>query len=138
MYAVCSHYPSYGMTLLPPGPRETTQYKGCITKNGVCGDGCNPTADPTLNNGVCINGMPMQWRLERDEAVVLIAQAPSRSKYWSVTSYLMSRFYKESPRIREPTLTWIQGLAVKCPDVRVLCVYCAYCGSTVYVRYPLF
>ena len=63
----------------------------------------------------------MQWRLGQDEAVVLIGRSPPRTKYWSITSYLMSQFYdaNTSPRIKQANFSsWIQEMAVSCkPDV---------------------
>ena len=75
----------YGLTSLPKAPGEK-QYRGCVTKTGRCGDGCNPNDDPHLTKSVCPDGMPMQWRLGRDEAVLLIGRTPPKAKYWSITN----------------------------------------------------
>ena len=83
----------YGLTLLPPAPAEQNPFRGCVTKTGRCGNSCNPTNDPDLFHGVCVDQLPMQWRLGQDEAVVLIGRSPPRTKYWSITSYLMSQYY---------------------------------------------
>ena len=105
----------YGMTLLPPAPHET-EYQGCVTKSKRCGNGCNPSNNPALQTSVCIHQLPMQWRLNPDEAVVLIGRSPPPTKYWSITSYLMSRHYTGSSKTTSGNFTsWVQEAAVSCP-----------------------
>lgn len=106
----------YGLTSLPKAPGEK-QYRGCVTKTGRCGDGCNPNDDPHLTKSVCPDGMPMQWRLGRDEAVLLIGRTPPKAKYWSITPYVMSQWYGpgKHPRAKDANFaSWIQKLAVSC------------------------
>ena len=111
----------YGLTLLPPSPTEK-EYKGCITKTDRCGNGCNPNNDPALTKSVCINNRPMQWRIDRNEAVVLIGTTPPKAKYWSFTTYLMSQYYKESARSQTGSFTsWVQQTAVSCPNPPARC-----------------
>ena len=106
----------YGMTLLPSAPDEP-EYRGCISKTGRCGNGCNPSNDPELSKSVCIDELPMQWRIGKDEAIILLGETPPKSKYWSITGYLMSHFYDQSSRTKEANFsTWTQKVAVSCQE----------------------
>lgn len=110
----------YGYAHLPPGPRENVPFRGCVTKTGNCGNGCQ-AGDKTLYQGVCKDDLPMQWRLEQSEAVVIIMQTPPKAMYWSWTSYLMSRYYVNESRTREPDIGDFDPLDVKCPDGPARC-----------------
>ena len=106
----------YGLTSLPKAPGEKV-YRGCVTKTGRCGDGCNPDNDPKLTKSICPHGLPMQWRLKKDEAVLLIGRTPPKAKYWSITPYLMSQWYGPGahPRVRTGNFSsWVQKFAVSC------------------------
>ena len=90
---------------------------GASPKTGRCGDGCNPNNDPHLTKSVCPDGLPMQWRLGKDEAVLLIGRTPPEAKYWSITPYVMSQWYGAGthPRTKEAKFaSWVQKLAVSC------------------------
>lgn len=104
------------MTSLPPAPNEPT-YRGCISATKECGNGCNPDDDPALVHGVCPGGLPMQWRLGPDEAVLLLGRTPPAAVYWSITSYVMSQYYGTGDHPRTKTgnfSSWVQQLAVSC------------------------
>ena len=105
----------YGMTLLPPASQQNA-FTDCVDKTGRCGLGCNPDRDPNLIVSVCENdNMSMQWLLGSDEAVVIIGLSPPEAVYWSITSYVMSQRYADSPRIKQAQFSsMIQGLAVSC------------------------
>ena len=109
---------------VPAGPNEPT-YRGCVTKTNVCGNGCNPSKDPTLNTGICINNtLPMQWRLRQDEAVVIVGLTPPPSLYYSITTYLMSSYYTSAANMGGATAIFvnpIQKLAVSCPPGPARC-----------------
>jgi len=117
------------MTLLPPSPSEN-EYKGCVDKTNRCGNGCNPNNDPSLSTSVCIDNKPMQWRIEKDEAVIMIGRTPPTTKYYSITSYLMSQYYNQSSRIKEANFTtWTQSVAVSCPNGPARCQKFASLGQ---------
>jgi hypothetical protein len=106
----------YGLFHLPPNPAEP-QYRGCVNKTEICGNGCNPKNDPFLYNGVCKKDMPMQWRLTPEEVVLILGTSPPECSYWSITHYLMSSFYEKEARISEATFSSLsQKMAVSCKD----------------------
>jgi hypothetical protein len=104
----------YGLFHLPPHPSET-KYKGCISKTGVCGDGCNTQNDTSLNKGICYKGYPMQWRLEKYEIILILGLTPPQCTYWSITPYLMSSFKEKSGGEVANFSSFAQKKAVSCP-----------------------
>jgi hypothetical protein len=111
----------YGLFHLPPNPSEK-QYRGCISKTQVCGDGCNPENDPALNTGICYNKLPMQWRLEKEEVILILGTTPPECTYWSITPYLMSSFYENKAGEEKGSFTSIaQKMAVSCQDGPARC-----------------
>ena len=117
----------YGMVHLPEAPGQTL-FTGCLKGWGgvdVCGNGCVSDASAqasvgdqvTLTKGVCKNNMPMKWRLENSEAVVVIGTTPPDMRYWSVTPYLFSAYYENTPNINGSTASFsspFQKAGVSC------------------------
>jgi hypothetical protein len=111
----------YGLFHLPPNQSEK-QYKGCITKTDVCGDGCNPNNDPNLNTGICYKQYPMQWRLQKEEVILILGTTPPDCTYWSITPYLMSSFYEKFAGQEVGNFTSVaQKMAVSCKDGPARC-----------------
>jgi hypothetical protein len=111
----------YGLFHLPPHPSETT-YKGCISKTGLCGDGCNTKNDSSLIKGICYRDFPMQWRLEKEEVILVLGITPPQCNYWSITPYLMSSFKERSVGEQKATFTsYAQKKAVSCRDGPARC-----------------
>ena len=72
----------------------------------------------------------MQWLLGNDEAVVILGISPPEAVYWSITSYVMSQRYADSPRIKQAQFSsMIQGLAVSCPAGPARCQKFASLGN---------
>lgn len=67
----------YGLTMLPRGVGENTDFK-------------------LWGQPLEIDGMSAAWRLQANEAVVIIGDSPPEMRYWGITNYLFSRYYEDS------------------------------------------
>lgn len=117
----------YGMTFLPDPPTQQEEYKGCVTATDVCGLGCNPSNDPELDVKICNQEQEtMKWLLGNDDAVIILMDSPPECKYWSMTYYQMSKYYRNEAELRsESPAAWfeseLQEKASNCPDPPARC-----------------
>ena len=100
-----------------PKRQERKSTAGALQKLEGAAMAATPKNDSHLMTSVCPGGLPMQWRLGKNEAVLLIGRTPPEAKYWSITPYVMSQWYGPGahPRTKDASFSsWIQKLAVSC------------------------